>query len=159
MSVSTMLSANGIDFSQSEWQNIFVQAKAENKIVFVDAYTSWCGPCKKMSREVFTNSKVGEFYNANFINVKVDMERGNGPKLAAAFAVYAYPTYLFLSPDGELLHKGMGYLQAPDFIRLGQAAVSLPNLLHVSQPVTARPNSFAIMQLSATIIMIENTSC
>lgn len=118
-----MLAADGIDFSQSEWQDIFVQAKQENKIVFVDAYTSWCGPCKKMSREVFTNTKVGDFYNANFINVKVDMERGNGPKLAASFAVYAYPTYLFLSPDGELLHKGMGYLQAPDFIRLGQAAV------------------------------------
>jgi len=123
MITAVVLSAQGISFSKSDWSDILAQAKAENKIVFVDAYTTWCGPCKKMSREIFPNAKVGEFYNANFINAKIDMERGEGPKLAANYAVSAYPTYLFVSPNGDLLHKGLGYLQAPDFLRLGQAAV------------------------------------
>lgn len=119
----TMLSAQGIEFSKNNWNDILAQAKQENKIVFVDAYTTWCGPCKMMSRDVFPLAQVGDFYNANFINAKIDMERGEGPKLAAKYEVSAYPTYLFVSPDGELLHKNMGYLPGPKFIAVGEAAI------------------------------------
>ena len=118
-----MLSAQGIEFSKADWNGILAQAKKENKIVFVDAYTTWCGPCKKMAREVFPQPRVGEFYNANFVNAKIDMERGEGPQLAAKYEVSAYPTYLFVSPDGELLHKNLGYLPAPKFIDVGKAAI------------------------------------
>jgi len=119
----TMLSAQGIQFSDADWNGILAQAKKENKIVFVDAYTTWCGPCKMMTRDVFPEPRVGEFYNANFINAKIDMERGEGPTLAAKYEVSAYPTYLFVSPDGELLHKNMGYLPVPKFIEVGKAAI------------------------------------
>jgi len=72
----TMLSAQGgIEFSKGDWNEILAQAKNENKIVFVDAYTTWCGPCKMMSRDVFPNPRVGAFYNTNFVNAKIDMER------------------------------------------------------------------------------------
>jgi len=118
-----MLSAQGIEFSKGDWNSILAKAKKENKIVFVDAYTTWCGPCKMMSRDVFPESSVGEFYNANFVNAKIDMERGEGPQLATKYEVSAYPTYLFVSPDGELLHKNMGYLPPSKFIAVGQAAV------------------------------------
>jgi len=119
----TMLSAQGVEFSKADWKDILAEAKKENKLVFVDAYTTWCGPCKMMSRDVFPQAKVGEFYNANFINAKIDMEKGEGVLLAAKYEVNAYPTYLFVSPDGELVHKNMGYLPVPKFLDLGAAAI------------------------------------
>ena len=59
---------DGIKFEQGNWANTLAKAKAENKIVFVDAYTTWCGPCKKMDAETFPDKMVGDFYNKNFIN-------------------------------------------------------------------------------------------
>ena len=72
----------GIVFSDGTWFQLLEKAKKEDKVIFMDAYTTWCGPCKKMARETFTQKSVGEFYNTNFINVKMDMEKGEGIQLA-----------------------------------------------------------------------------
>ena len=61
--------SDGIVFKKDDWSAILAQAKAEDKLIFVDAYTTWCGPCKKMDRDVFPQMEVGSFYNAMFINV------------------------------------------------------------------------------------------
>lgn len=65
----------GISFEHSSWEDILKKAKEENKLIFIDAYTTWCGPCKMMARNVFTDAEVGTFFNQNFINVKLDMEK------------------------------------------------------------------------------------
>ncbi len=120
--VSSLATAQ-IQFTQDNWQTVLAHAKSQNRYVFVDAYTTWCGPCKVMDRDVFAQPNVGDFYNANFINVKLNMEQGDGPAVARQFGVYAYPTYLFLSPEGELVHRSQG-IQAPDrFIELGKAGL------------------------------------
>lgn len=116
------LMAQGINFTEDNWEGILKKAKAEDKIVFVDAYTVWCAPCKWMALNVFTNDKVGELYNANFINVKMDMEKGEGKELAKRYEVTAYPTFLFINGDGELLHRGVGGRLADKFIALGESA-------------------------------------
>ena len=56
--------AQGIQFDKGDWQEILAKAKEEDKLIFVDAYAAWCGPCKKMARDVFTKPEVGEFFNA-----------------------------------------------------------------------------------------------
>jgi thiol-disulfide isomerase/thioredoxin len=109
-------------FNESDWTTILAEAKAQNKIVFVDAYTTWCGPCKWMSANIFPDAKVGEFYNATFINAKIDMEKGEGIELAKRYEVRAYPTFLFVNGDGELVHRGVGGRPAESFIALGEAA-------------------------------------
>lgn len=109
-------------FTESDWTTILAEAKAQNKIVFVDAYTTWCGPCKWMSANIFPDAKVGEFYNANFINAKIDMEKGEGIEIAQKYNVRAYPTFLFVNGDGELVHRGVGGRPAEAFISLGEAA-------------------------------------
>ena len=68
----------GIKFFEGTWEEALTLAKKEHKIIFVDAYTTWCGPCKQMAKDVFTQKEVGDFYNKSFINVKLDMEKGEG---------------------------------------------------------------------------------
>ncbi len=120
------LTAQGMTFSEDDWATLLKRAKVENKIIFVDAYTTWCGPCKMMSANVFPEKAVGTFYNAKFINAKIDMEDGEGVAIARKYEVNAYPTFLFINGDGELVHRGIGYRPSPAFLALGEAA-SNPN--------------------------------
>ncbi len=115
---------NSISFVEKvSWKEALAKAAKENRIIFVDAYTTWCGPCKMMSRDVFTQENVAEFYNSNFVNLKIDMEKGEGPQLAQTYSVGVYPTLLFIDANGELLHRAAGYHDATQFIDLGKAAM------------------------------------
>lgn len=115
--------AQGIQFDKGDWQEILAKAKAEDKLIFVDAYAAWCGPCKKMARDVFTKPEVGEFYNAQFVNAKIDMEKGEGPGLAREWRVRAYPTLLFVNGSGDVVHQAVGYHNTDLLIDLGEAAL------------------------------------
>lgn len=115
-----------INFIDNNFEKAISDAKVENKIIFIDAYTTWCGPCKMMDREVFTDSAVGSFYNDHFINLKLDMEKGAGLVAAKKYQVRGYPSFLYINPDGILLHQGIGYQPADRFIRLGETALD-PN--------------------------------
>jgi thiol-disulfide isomerase/thioredoxin len=114
--------AQGINFETSDFQTVLDKAKAENKLIFMDAYTTWCGPCKWMSKNVFTDENVGTYFNERFINAKIDMEKGEGIDLAKKYEVSAYPTLLFIDGSGELVHMSIGSRPADDFLDLGHAA-------------------------------------
>ncbi len=100
------------------WQQILDKAKKENKFIFLDAYASWCGPCKWMAKEVFPKKEVGDAINPHYISAKIDMEKGEGLELAKKYNVRNYPTYLFFDPNGELVHRSLGSMPAKDFISL-----------------------------------------
>lgn len=116
------LNAQGIVFEKGDFNSAMAKAKAENKLIFMDAYTTWCGPCKWMSKNVFTADNVGSYYNENFINVKIDMEKGEGIDLAKKYEVNAYPTLLYIDGNGDLKHMSIGSRPADDFVDLGKAA-------------------------------------
>ena len=111
----------GIQFTDAAWKSILKKAKAENKIIFLDAYASWCGPCKVLQKKVFTQKAVGDFYNARFINVKMDMEKGEGPALAQVYPLEAYPTMLYIDGDGRVLKKIIGLQTPEDLISIGKS--------------------------------------
>lgn len=101
----------GIRFEQTkEWKKLLKQAKKEKKLIFVDCYTSWCGPCKILSRDVFTKPAVGDFFNQNFVNVKFDMEKdADGVILKTQFGIKAFPTLVFVDPaTQEVVHRMVG---------------------------------------------------
>jgi thioredoxin-related protein len=114
--------AQGIKFEESNFTAVLAKAKKENKLVFVDAYTTWCGPCKMMVKNIFPLKSVGDYYNANFVNAKIDMEKGEGLALAKKYDVKAYPTYLFVNGDGELVHRTLGYVEENDFLQFAKDA-------------------------------------
>jgi thioredoxin-related protein len=114
----------GIKFFHGTMAEAKAKAKKENKLIFIDCYTTWCGPCKSMAKKTFTNKEVGDYYNKNFICVKMDMESGEGPKLQSTYSVEAYPTFLFINSKGEVKHRELGYIDAVRFIEVGKIALS-----------------------------------
>ena len=98
-----------IQFKEGNWESLLQQAKKENKLIFLDCYTSWCGPCKMLAKTVFTNDTVADFYNKHFICAQMDMEKGEGPELAKRYNVRAYPTLLYVNKEGKLVHNVVGF--------------------------------------------------
>ena len=121
---SSSSEAGGMSFQQGTVADVFKAAKEQNKYIFVDCYADWCGPCKWMMANVFPTEEAGKFYNENFIIYKLDMEKGEGVEFAKKYAVQSYPTYLFFSPDGGLVHRSGGSKEVDAFIQDGMNALN-----------------------------------
>ncbi len=109
-----------IQFQELPFKDIIAKAKKEKKLVFIDAYAAWCGPCKMMEKNVFTQKSVSDYYNTNFVNARFDMEKGEGRDIAAKYGVRSYPTYLFLNGEGELVSQNTGYMEGSLFVAMAQ---------------------------------------
>ncbi|QJD95376.1 DUF255 domain-containing protein [Mucilaginibacter robiniae] len=112
-----------INFIEDAWPEALKKAAAQNKYVFVDAYATWCGPCKMLKATTFKNNKAAAFFNQNFINVSIDMEKGLGPQLAQQWQIQAYPTLIIFNAQGKPVLGTVGYLGAQDLMRFGQQAL------------------------------------
>ncbi|SIQ46005.1 Thioredoxin [Chryseobacterium sp. RU37D] len=123
IAVSSAIFGQGIKFEEGKLSDILAKAKKENKLVFIDGYTSWCAPCKLMVKKIFPLQTVGDYYNTNFVNAKFDMEKGEGPSIAKKYKIVQYPTYLFLDGDGNIVHTANSYMEEPDFIQFGKDAL------------------------------------
>lgn len=113
-----------INFIENSWSTALKQAAAQNKYIFVDAYASWCGPCKMLKATTFKNNKVAAFYNSNFINVAMDMEKGQGPALAAQWGLRVYPTLIIFNAKGKPVYGTEGFIKADDLIKFGVQALN-----------------------------------
>ncbi len=114
--VNEAAAEGGIAFTTATFDELLAKAKAENKLVFIDGYTSWCGPCKLLAKQTFPQKEVGAYMNPRFVSCQIDMERGEGPELAKRFNISAYPTMLVLRPDGTLVDKIVGFLAPQPFL-------------------------------------------
>ena len=113
-------------FHKGSWAEIQKTALKENKYILLDGYTQWCGFCKLQDEEIFAREDVGSFVNDHFIATKIDMEQGIGPRLAAKFRVWIFPTLLFFNPQGQLIEKQIGYNDDPtDFLKSLQEIIAI----------------------------------
>lgn len=110
--------AEGMEFMPegSLLKDAVAKARKEGKMVFLDCYTSWCGPCKMMSTKVFTTKEVGDFMNPKFVSIKIDMEKGEGPELAERLKVVAFPTFILFNADGNEVGRFLGGSDAAGFM-------------------------------------------
>lgn len=140
MATAQEAATGGMNFEHlSAWNDVVAKAKKENKLIFLDCYTTWCGPCRMMSTQIFPQKKVGDFYNANFINAKVQLDTTDkdndyvkgwykdGHDLAEKYSVRAYPTYLIFNSDGEIIHRFVGSSGADEFIAAGKDILNPDN--------------------------------
>ncbi len=119
-----------IKFVNNSFEKAKTEAEKTGKLIFVDAYTTWCGPCKWMAANMFTEPSVAAYYNSNFVNLKLDMEKGEGKEFAEKYSVRAYPTLLFIDATGALQHRKVGTVQqAEAMINLGKLAQDAENNL------------------------------
>ncbi len=148
-----ILSAQGgIEFFSGSWAEALQQARAQRKLLFVDAYTTWCGPCKMMTRNTFPDGDVGALFNQSFINVKLDMEQGEGLAFAERYRVNAYPTLLFINPSGEEVHRVLGYRGPKELISEAKVVMRPDKAIDVLelayQANTTNPDTLLMMAMA-----------
>jgi len=125
----------GVQWTEAlSWEEVKAKAKKENKYIFIDAYATWCGPCKMMDRDIYPHFRAGHAMNEHFINIKVQMDKtsidneqvkswyATAEQMMKDYKIDAFPSYLFFSPDGHLVHKETGYKDLQSFMRLGELA-------------------------------------
>ena len=120
---SAALPAQGINFFEGTWEEALAKATAEDKLIFVDAYAEWCGPCKAMAANVFPDETVGDFFNANFVNLQMDMEKPESEDFRQFHRAPAFPTLLFIDANNEPVHRVVGARQSDQLIRDGRTAL------------------------------------
>ena len=117
--------SEGVNFVEGKTlYEVLQMGKQQNKLVFVDCYTTWCGPCKMMANREFPKKEAGDYFNAKFVNAKFDMEAGEGPQIAEKYQVQAYPTFLILNAEGELVHRVVGADEITNFIKMVDEGLS-----------------------------------
>lgn len=128
---------NGIQWTNGlSWNEVLKKAKKENRYIFLDCFTTWCGPCKLMDKEVYSQSDVGTFINEKFISVRVQMDKtkkdneevkkwyADADAVQKKYGIPAFPSYLFFSPNGTLVYRETGYKAANDFLSIAKKSVN-----------------------------------
>jgi thioredoxin 1 len=112
----------GITFESLSLAAAKEKAKETGKVIFIDAYTSWCGPCKKMAAISFKDESVAKTFNKKFINIKVEMEQDpDGDEIARFYRVRAYPTLLFIDAEGNLVKSVIGFQTADRLLTIANS--------------------------------------
>ncbi|MBO9203274.1 MULTISPECIES: thioredoxin family protein [Niastella] len=136
-STSEIKSVSGIQWSNEvSWEAVKAKAKIENKYIFIDCFTTWCGPCKKMDREVFEIDSVGDYMNQHFVCIKLQMDRtksdydkikswySDADQIAKQYEVTYYPTFLFFSPEGQIVHRAGSFNPPAEFLAIVNKAMN-----------------------------------
>lgn len=117
MGWSVSASSQGISFFKGTFDEALAKAKQENKLVFVDFYATWCGPCKQMAEKVFTDEEVGKYMNDKFVCMQIDVEKEGWQKETARnFNVTVLPTLIFFKADASVASRLAGAREKADLL-------------------------------------------
>ena len=143
-----------INFREGGFAEALEAAKSKNKLLFMDCYTSWCGPCKALAKDIFTRKDVGDFFNANFINVKYDMEKGEGKELNKRYKanIIGFPTLLLIDKKGKVVHQMAGFQEADVLIAGMKAGKEGKSLFAYRDRYTAGERDFAFLKEYVTAL-------
>ncbi len=118
LALPTHAQKSGVRFFEGTWAQALAEAKQQNKPIYLDCYTTWCGPCQMLKKGTFPDEKVGAYFNANYISFSLDMEKGEGIEIAKKYAVQGFPTHLYFNPNGEVVHRTMGGGESEEFKKI-----------------------------------------
>jgi len=134
----------GVKFDKKlTWKDLAEKAHSERKYIFMDCYTTWCGPCRFMADSIFTKRNVGEFINERYVSAQVQMDSSKNDNefvkswykdanaILNTYKISAFPTYLFFNPEGKIVHVGVGVKDENDFIKLAADALDTSKQYYV----------------------------
>lgn len=113
---TTAKNSSGIFFNKNSWQAIKATAKKQHKRIFVDAYAIWCAPCKQLKAQTFKDPQIAAYFNRQFINVSINVEKGDGLAFADEFEITAYPTLLWLDENAKPIKRLEGFVNAEQLL-------------------------------------------
>ena len=129
--------SQGITFEQNlSWKQVQDKAKKENKSIFIDIFATWCAPCKMMDKQVYSNDSVGSYFSDHYISIKVQMDQTKqdnefikswyltADSIKKKYDITFYPTFIFLSKEGDILLKSVGYSSTKEFYDLALKATN-----------------------------------
>ena len=130
------------------WENVLKKAKEEDKLIFVDCYTEWCGPCNRLTKEVFPQKEVGDYMNPKFVCVKYDVDKGVGAEFKKLYdsEISAYPTMLIVDTEGKLLHRLVGYQPVKPLLHSIQRGLDGINIYKMKEEYPLRKNDKAFIK-------------
>ncbi len=112
----------GIKFSSISLENAKKESLSSGKLIFIDAHTSWCGPCKRMAATSFVDERVGKIYNEKFINLKIDCEKDpDGPEISRLYKISMYPTLLIIDGTGKKVKEIIGFQTSDQLIAIANS--------------------------------------
>jgi len=117
-------STQEIQFSQQSYKQVLAKAKASHKRIFVDAFATWCAPCKELRKTTFKDAKAAAYFNQHFINFSIDVEKGDGINLAKTWQVEGLPTLLIVDENGKVLANHTGYVDGNGLLQFAQEATN-----------------------------------
>ena len=113
----------GLQFQDISYEQALQKSAAEKKPVFLFGYATWCHFCEYMKDSVLITEAVGNFYNENFICIKMDLEKEGKNLNQKTIRAKSFPVLLFMNAQGEMLHRVTGKKDAQDFIQIGKDAL------------------------------------
>lgn len=111
-----------IDFNTKDYQHVLAIAKASHKKIFVDAYATWCAPCKELQKTTFKDAKAAAYFNKHFINISINVEKGEGISLAKQWEIEGLPTLLILDGNGKIIASHVGYVNGSGLLEFAKEA-------------------------------------
>ncbi|MEN8155285.1 MAG: thioredoxin domain-containing protein, partial [Acidobacteriota bacterium] len=129
LTIGGKLYSQGIKFNPINFEEALALAEKENKLIFIDFYTDWCAPCKGMEKNVFPDVKVGELYNKEFINLKLNGDKEGRPTVKR-YGITSYPTSLFVNNKGEVVFKKVGAQNIESIIKMGKDVIASVNNIY-----------------------------
>ena len=137
--ISSMRAGTQEPFRQISFEKACTLAKASKKQIMIDFYTEWCGPCKKLDQTTWKDAKALKWLSTRLVCLKVDAEKN--VKLATKYKVDAYPTILFLRPDGSEIDRIVGYLDPKEFLSSAKDALAGKDALSRAKEKLAGSNA------------------
>ena len=105
-----------ISFFQGNLEDALAEAKCQGKPLLIDFYTEKCAPCRQMDKETFSDKNIIDFTTQNYVAYKVNGDDEQGKDIANVYGIKAFPSFYFYSPNGEIVGKEMGFMNAKDFL-------------------------------------------